>query len=1622
MNLKKYIILIILTIFLFSIASVSASDTNETLMTSIDDSSTELSKTDEKVIDQKNMNDKTGAGEGTYEELSNEIGTGGDKNLTKSYYKYTGGNTIEIRTPGVINGNGAVIDMNGSNIRAFYVTASGVTIKNLTISNTNINGDGAAIYFNQGGSVTNCNFINNRATVSYGGGAIYFEGQGSVTNCNFINNRATGAYGGGAIYFKGQGDVTNCNFNNNQATGAYGGAIYIRGTGNVINCNFTNNQLNGGVGGGAVYFLNTGTVTNCNFNNNTAKGGGAVEFQNTGRVANCNFNNNRATGAYDGGAIYFIGQGDVTNCNFNNNQANSDYGGAIYINTGNVTNCNFINNRATDGGAIYFQNTGSVITCNFNNNAANDGGAIFSLEWATTADTCIFKTSSDTKTNVVTRSPTLNVDNFTSFYGSGEKLIFNLTTNSGIPITNGNISISVYFKGNNSGVCNYACLSGEGWIPDLPVGSYYAIFNTEYAGFQKINRTITVMPNNTFAFLNYTINGNNNSVIELSNDFYYDAAYDAVYDAAFVNGIVINRSVTIKGNGNTIDAKKHARIFNIQSNNVILKNITFANGQTQGATLDGQGGAIFWQGSEGEVSHCTFINNTANTAIVSDGGAIRWYGSNGNIHDCIFINNKANDGGGAISFRSYGSVTNCNFNANSATVGGAIAMVSGSVTNCNFNANSATVGGAIYMDSGSVTNCNFNANSATVGGAIYMDSGSVTNCNFTANGVTGGGGAIYCYEQDCSVTNCNFNANTALEGGAIYCYEQDCSVTNCNFTANNASFGGAVWMFSGSVINSSFVNNTSIAGGGAIRFASSDSSVKYCNFTDNSAKYGGAVNFDNSGSVENCYFVNNSVNVDGRGGAVYFRGGNANVAYCNFTNNNAFDNGGAIYFANDGDVLKCNFTANTANNCGGAVFVNGASGKITDSLFTLNEAIFGGALYLNNQDLILSVSDFIANNAVQGGAVYIMGGNNVISNSTFDYNNATYSLRVDVSKNKNKTKGGAIYIGGENNVIYNSKFYGNAAGVANDTAVIVQTTPGLLGAYLDVTGVGDDGLGGAIFIGANGNNITSNEFNDNIARNGSAVYNDASGTYFKGGLFIKNQAWSYVLEVNGTNKTHCKDNIINKIYYGANVEIKLYNYIAGDNILNGIYNARNVGDVTFNTVGYIIDNDIAIVKRTIDGNTNPELGAKEGILYQDSLERYQTMVITVRCNETGEIVANKTVRTDLYGNYSFNLVGLNSGIYTIVAYHPEDANYRHIITSNIFEIVKLDSTLDVGDMVFDYNSTGYVNVSLENAIGIEANVIGHPQAIITINGTIISVSNLSAGNYILNVTTIVDGNHNSVTKTANITVNKIKTVLSANAVATVYNVNKYLVITLKDVYGNPLKDVGISVDLNGAKKYTTDANGQVKVSTKGLAPKTYTAKVTFNGDTNYEKSAKNVKVTVKKAASKIAAAKKTFKAKTKVKKYAAVLKDSTGKVIKNAKLTLKVKGNVYSAKTNSKGKAVFKITKLNKKGTYKVVIKFNGDKYYAKSGKNTKITVKADKSKTTFKTVSEGSKDAKTVKKIQQALKDHGYYLTYDGHYLMIDGKYNSCTVRSVKEFQRDHGLKVNGKVDAKTAKKLGII
>jgi len=537
MKSKKIMIILITAIFLASIAGVCAADANDTLVASENTNQIELSQIEEIITTDESQktiqtndtetlsvsdNDEIASVENDLEVLSNNPGTysdlarefeglapGGNITLQHDYYTYDNyGSTISISAANsVIDGNGAVIDMDTSTIRAFEVKASGVTIKNLTIKNAKFNGDGGAIYFNND--------------------AI----SGTVTNCNFTNNQATG-------------------------TNSWGGAICFWSTGNVSNCNFTANTAN--------------------------KYGGAICFRSTGNVSNCNFTNNKATGddSY-GGAVYFNREGTVTNCNFTANTANK-YGGAVYFNReGTVTNCNFAGNTATWGGAVYFdEDDGTVTNCNFADNSASRGGAILSVQYlGVTADTCIFKTDSDTTFNTNNLQPTLNVDNFTTFYGSGEKLTFNLTTDSGMPVNNGNISISVYFKDNNSWVGNYSGLSGEGWAISLPVGSYYANFTTEYEGFQAISRTITITIPNVRYSINVTSLATNNKTVNITakSDIPKDILWNGKLLFILPNGNEINATYAASGIWWAVHTFDDYADYQVNASYIGLSNVTINN-------------------------------------------------------------------------------------------------------------------------------------------------------------------------------------------------------------------------------------------------------------------------------------------------------------------------------------------------------------------------------------------------------------------------------------------------------------------------------------------------------------------------------------------------------------------------------------------------------------------------------------------------------------------------------------------------------------------------------------------------------------------------------------------------------------------------------------------------------------------------------------------------------------------------------------------------------------------------------------------------------------------------------------------------------------------------------------
>lgn len=183
--------------------------------------------------------------------------------------------------------------------------------------------------------------------------------------------------------------------------------------------------------------------------------------------------------------------------------------------------------------------------------------------------------------------------------------------------------------------------------------------------------------------------------------------------------------------------------------------------------------------------------------------------------------------------------------------------------------------------------------------------------------------------------------------------------------------------------------------------------------------------------------------------------------------------------------------------------------------------------------------------------------------------------------------------------------------------------------------------------------------------------------------------------------------------------------------------------------------------------------------------------------------------------------------------------------------------------------------------------------------------------------------------TVNVTVSKVSTEIESSAVTTVYNVDKNLIVTLKDANGNPIRGANITVDLNGEKTYTTDENGQVNVSTNGLKPvKIYPATITFAGDEKYLKSTARVNVGVKKATPRITSFNKVFKSTVTNKVYLVALKDNRGNAMKNTRVTLRVGGVTYSAITNAKGIAVFRLTKLTKVGLYNALARYAGNSYY----------------------------------------------------------------------------------------------
>ncbi len=478
--------------------------------------------------------------------------------------------------------------------------------------------------------------------------------------------------------------------------------------------------------------------------------------------------------------------------------------------------------------------------------------------------------------------------------------------------------------------------------------------------------------------------------------------------------IMLYKSITINGNGHTIDASGKATIFYIQQDsNYVLNNITFINGIGKMGSNSNLGGAINILDSHNvSIINCKFINNSA-----TYGGAVSTHGNNITFINNTFDNNKGRYGS-SIETRgdNYRFINNKFLNANDLSYESVIYAVSNNVyfeSNL-FNNITCAIdvrGNNIVIDKSNFTNAISKVHSIV---AVQSEPNktyfNITNSIFINCSVIGSHGVLFSSNRYSYIDNCYFNnVSTVRTGGGIYLQAPDSIISNCYFNECSANNAGAIYSTDKNVL----IENVTIQ----------NSKVNY---------YGGGIYiYGENTTLRNAIVVNSSGAT--YGGAIFWHKKDGildNVWICN-SSSSSF--AGSIYIGNEAENISAEniIILNSKSAIGGGIYWAGNVGVLNNTFINNTDAYHSGALYIQGDDVVVSNSNFTNNHADYGaGAIGSRGDNVKIINSKFINNHAnnyggTLSL-TDASvenvsiKQTSAVFGGAIFT--INSTIQNVEF------------------------------------------------------------------------------------------------------------------------------------------------------------------------------------------------------------------------------------------------------------------------------------------------------------------------------------------------------------------------------------------------------------------------------------------------------------------------------------------------------------------------------------------------------------------------------------------------------------------------
>lgn len=851
----------------------------------------------------------------------------------------------------------------------------------------------------------------------------------------------------------------------------------------------------------------------------------------------------------------------------------------------------------------------------------------------------------------------------------------------------------------------------------------------------------------------------------------------------------------------------------------------------------------------------------------------------------------------------------------------------------------------------------------------------------------------------CTFTN--VNASSSGHNSVIYNNYGTMNITDCTFTNCRAAFGVVTNHNAASttnvilnVKNSKFQNNYGYTEPGAINNCGILTVYNSTFIGNHAVWWAGAIHTHSNAYtlINKSYFQDNTA---GWNGGALFTYGTLEIYDSCFVDNNCSTNmgGGAIGAYNYNSIYdifieNCTFKNNhnlNSNGRGGAIStLNGGYLNVYDSTFIANSATTGQAICAYNQHIENGTNDkpYLAvegctfeNHTGTSDTVYVNGYVNAFNDNTFI--NSPQSNHFSGSGNTYNSINLPVLLMSKHSEILSSSFnddileltpadtiYVNISSTNPVTGRNARTTTGADWSKAYGT---DQGLHWAlIYINNNGKVIVA-EGNYTYIPDYSQTILDKYTRGFTIEGFSNNVVFSFeqTYNLDAGSAEHYSD--ISDGNYAVNSIITHKNIIFDCDIKLGSKNFNFI-DCTFNKCVEIsrdyVSDDICNItfENCIFANPKSDIvvADKNNVVYNECTFPVTAVNtnITIFSNEKGIVIINLT---DVEGNPVANAdvnytIGTTNATGTTLADGTITIPNLKGAISIIANYTGNDSYLasnNAANFIFKYDTNISSAVSGSDIVitlkDDENNALANTNVTYTINGaenTTATDANgtitLSGLKGVIAITAKYAGDdlHTESNTTADYTF-KYDTTLNAPKVSATYNVAKKLVITLKDENGKAIEGQSIAVKVGTiSKNLKTDKNGQVSVNVATLVPKSYTATINFAGDTLYNAKSTTAKVVVAKATPKLTAAKKTFKAKVKTKKVTATLKDNKGKVLKNIKVTLKVKGKTYTAKTNKKGVATFKVTKLTKKGTYKGTVKFAGNKYFKAASKTVKIVVK----------------------------------------------------------------------------------